>query len=190
MKHASRAPRKTTPDLANEVARFTATIDTATLPPEVVKAAKTNIFDTLACAFAGPSSKAVPEVTGLVREWAGGAQADMLVFGGKHPSHHAAFANGGISHARGYDDTHDTAILHAGVTAVPSAIAAGRLGGGISGADLIAAVAAGFELTCRLGVGVQVDITETGFIHTPLFGTFGGTAAAGRALRLSIMTAN
>jgi 2-methylcitrate dehydratase PrpD len=48
-----------------------------------------------------------------------------------------------MSHARDYDDTHDGAILHAGVTAVPAAIAAAQLRGGVSGADLIAAVAAG-----------------------------------------------
>jgi hypothetical protein len=29
---------------------------------------------------------AVPEVTGLVQEWAGAPQADMWVFGGKYPA--------------------------------------------------------------------------------------------------------
>ena len=85
----------------------------------------------------------------------------MFVFGGKFPAHHAAWINGGMSHARDYDDTHDAAILHAGVTAVPAAIAAGQLRGKLSGADLIAAVAAGLEVTCRLGVAIKVDIVET-----------------------------
>ncbi len=109
----------------------------------------------------------------------------MFVFGGKFPAHHAALINGGMSHARDYDDTHDAAILHAGVTAVPAAIAAGQLRGRLSGADLIAAVAAGLEVTCRLGVAIKVDITETGFIYTSLLGYFGATAAAGRALGLT-----
>lgn len=173
------------PDLVVDVARFAAAVDVAQLDPAVVEAVKTNILDTLSCALAGSSAKAVPEVTGLVREWAGAPQADMWVFGGRFPAHHVAWANSAMSHARDYDDTHDAAILHAGISAVPAAIAAGQLRGGLSGADLIAAVAAGLEVTCRLGVAITVDIVESGFIYSSLLGYFGATAAAGRALGLS-----
>jgi 2-methylcitrate dehydratase PrpD len=93
--------------------------------------------------------------------------------------------NSGIAHARDYDDTHDAAILHAGVSTVPAALAAGQLRGALSGADLVAAVAVGLEVTCRLGIAVQVDIVESGFIYSSLLGYFGATAAAGRALGLT-----
>jgi len=184
--NASSTPKTTTtPDLAVDLARFASTIDASQLDDAVVKAVKTNILDTLSCALAGSSAKAIAEVRGLVEEWAGKPQADMFVFGGKFPAHQAAFVNGGMSHARDYDDTHDAAILHAGVTAVPTAIAAAQLRGKVSGADLIAAVAAGLEVTCRLGIATQVDIVESGFIYTSLLGYFGATAAAGRALGLN-----
>jgi len=173
------------PELAIELARFAASLDATRLDATVVKAVKTNILDTLSCALAGSSAKAIAEVSGLVSEWGGAPQADLFVFGGKFPAHHAAWVNGGMSHARDYDDTHDGAILHAGVTAVPAAIAAGQLRGMLSGADLIAAVAAGLEVTCRLGVAIKVDIIESGFIYTSLLGYFGATAAAGRALGLT-----
>jgi 2-methylcitrate dehydratase PrpD len=175
----------TTHDVVVDLARFAATIDAARFDANVIEAVKTNILDTLSCALAGSSAKAIAEVAGLVQEWGGSPQADLFVFGGKFPAHHAAWVNGGMSHARDYDDTHDAAILHAGVTAVPAAIAAGQLRGALSGADLIAAVAAGLEVTCRLGVAVQVDIIESGFIYTSLLGYFGATAAAGRALGLT-----
>jgi 2-methylcitrate dehydratase PrpD len=174
-----------TPDLVVDLARFAADLDATRLDKAVVEAVKTNILDTLSCALAGSSAKAIAEVTGLVQEWGGAAQADLFVFGGKYPAHLAAWANGGISHARDYDDTHDAAILHAGVTAVPAAIAAAQLRGAVSGSELIAAVAAGLEVTCRLGVAIQVDIIESGFIYTSLLGYFGATAAAGRAFGLS-----
>ena len=173
------------PDLVIELSQFAATIDPAQLDESVIKAVKTNILDTLSCALAGSSAKAIAEVSGLVREWGGAAQADMFVFGGKYPAHHAAWVNSGMSHARDYDDTHDAAMLHAGVSAVPAAIAAAQLRGKLSGADLIAAVAAGLEITCRLGVATQVAITESGFIYSSLLGYFGATAAAGRALGLT-----
>jgi len=173
-----------TPDLAIDLARFASAIDASTLDEVVVKAVKNNILDTLSCALAGSSAKGIAEVRELVEEWSGAPQADMFVFGGRYPAHHAAFVNGGMSHARDYDDTHDAAILHAGVSTVPAAIAAGQLSGRLSGPDLIAAVAAGLEVTCRLGIATKIDIVESGFIYTSLLGYFGATAAAGRALGL------
>ncbi len=174
-----------TRDLVVDLAQFSATVDTARLDPAVVEAVKTNILDTLSCALAGSSAPAIAEVSGLVREWGGAPQADMFVFGGKFPAHHAAWVNGGMSHARDYDDTHDAAVLHAGVSAVAAAMAAGQLRGTLSGVDLIAAVAAGLETTCRLGVACKLDIIDSGFIYTSLLGYFGATAAAGRALGLT-----
>ena len=186
MSHSSSAPTASTaPDLVIDLARFAANIETAQLESGVVQAVKTNILDTLSCALAGSSAKAIAEVSDLVSQWGGAEQADMFVFGGKYPAHHAAWINGGMSHARDFDDTHDGAILHAGVTAVPAAIAAAQLRGKLSGADLIAAVAAGLEVTCRLGVAIKVDIIESGFIYTSLLGYFGATAAAGRAMGLT-----
>lgn len=174
-----------TPDLVNDLARFAATIDASRLDQAVVSAVKTNILDTLSCALAGSTAPAIAEVTGLVQEWGGAAQADMFVFGGRFPAHHAAWANAGMAHARDYDDTHDAAVLHAGISSVPAALAAGQLRGGLSGADLIAAVAAGIETTCRLGMATKLDLIESGFIYSSLLGYFGATAAAGRALGLS-----
>jgi 2-methylcitrate dehydratase PrpD len=59
------------------------------------------------------------------------------------------------------------------------------LRGGLSGADLIAAIAAGIETTCRLGLATRLDLIESGFIYTSLLGYFGATAAAGRAFGLN-----
>lgn len=174
-----------TQDLVVDLSRFATGVDDTYLDPAVIEAVKINILDTLSCALAGSSAPAIAEVTGLVREWGGAAQADMFVFGGKYPAHHVAWANCGMSHARDYDDTHDSAILHAGITAVSAAIAAGQLRGGISGAELIASVAAGIEVTCRLGIATKLDLIESGFIYTSLLGYFGATAAAGRAFGLN-----
>jgi 2-methylcitrate dehydratase PrpD len=172
-------------DLAIDLGRFTASLDCAQLAPDVVGAVKMNIGDTLSCALAGSSAQGVAEVSALVTEWGGAAQADVFVLGGRVPAHHAAWVNSAMCHARDYDDTHDGAILHAGVSSVPAAIAAAQLRGTVSGAELIAAVAAGLEVTCRLGTAITVDIIETGFIYSSLLGYFGATAAAGRALGLT-----
>lgn len=186
MSAASTATAATTTgqDLAVDLAGFVATLDPADLDEATVAAVKTNILDTLSCALAGSSAPAVDELHDLVAGWGGTPEADVVVFGDRLPAHHAAWLNSGMAHARDYDDTHDAAILHAGISAVPAALAAAQLRGDVSGPELVAAVAAGLEVTCRLGTAITVDIVESGFIYSALLGYFGATAAAGRALGL------
>lgn len=173
-------------DFAWSLAKFAVATHLDTLPPGAIAAAKTNLFDTLACAVAGSSAPAVAETRELAVEWGGAPQAGVLVFGDRLPAHHAAWVNGTMAHARDYDDTHDAAVLHAGVSVVPAALAAADLAGGVSGADLLAGVAAGLETICRLGVATRITIVESGFIYTPLLGYFAATVAAARVLKLDV----
>ena len=188
------SPDTASADFATVLARFACALSAAELPASAIAAAKANVFDTLACAAAGSSAAAVAETRELALEWGGAPQATILGFGDKLPAHHAAWVNGTMAHARDYDDTHDAAVLHAGVSVIPAALAAaelrgsasGRLQGPASGADFIAGVAAGLETICRLGVATRIGIIESGFIYTPLFGYFAATVAAGRVLGLDV----
>ncbi|WP_423454178.1 MmgE/PrpD family protein [Ottowia sp. VDI28] len=175
----------TTEDFAATLSRFATRLTMNQLPPSAILAAKANIFDTLACAAAGSSAAGIAELRGLATEWGGAPQASTLVFGDKLPAHHAAWVNGAMAHARDYDDTHDAAVLHAGVSVVPAALAAAELAGGVPGADFIAGVAAGLETICRLGVATQIGIIESGYMYTSLFGHFAATVAASRVLGLN-----
>ncbi|MBH1966437.1 MAG: MmgE/PrpD family protein [Comamonadaceae bacterium] len=175
----------TTEDYAVTLSRFATQLSLDKLSPEAVEAAKANVFDTLACAAAGSSAAGISELHGLATQWGGAPQASILVFGDKVPAHQAAWVNGAMAHARDYDDTHDAAVLHAGVSVVPAALAAAELAGGVSGADFIAGVAAGLETICRIGVATQIGIIESGYMYTSLFGHFGATVAAGRVLGLN-----
>ncbi|NDA45730.1 MAG: MmgE/PrpD family protein [Alphaproteobacteria bacterium] len=176
--------QQTGPDFAETFTQFSAQLDVSRLPESVVRAVKANLYDTLACSIAGISAPGVAEVLDLVVGWGGAPQASILCSDHKVPAHHAALINGMMAHARDYDDTHDAAVLHAGVSVVPAALAAAELSETASGADLIAGVAAGLELICRLGVATRIGIIESGFIYTSLFGYFAATAAAARVLRL------
>lgn len=173
-------------DFAWSLAEFAVATRLDALPATAIAAAKTNLFDTLACAVAGSSAPAVAETRELAVEWGGAPQACVLVFGDRLPAHHAAWVNGTMAHARDYDDTHDAAVLHAGVSVVPAALAAADLAGGVSGADLLAGVTAGLETICRLGVATRITIVESGFIYTPLLGYFSATVAAARVLKLDV----
>ncbi|MBN9425734.1 MAG: MmgE/PrpD family protein [Burkholderiales bacterium] len=181
---SSSASRPAQEDFAATLARFACALTIDELAPPVRDAVKANLFDTLACAAAGSSAAGVTELLALAREWAGAPQASILVFGDALPAHHAALVNGTMAHARDYDDTHDAATLHGGVSVVPAAMAAAGLRGGVPGRDLAAAVAAGLETICRLGVSTTIGIVDSGYMYTALFGYFAATVAAGRVLGL------
>jgi 2-methylcitrate dehydratase PrpD len=180
------SPGTGAPDFAQIYAEYSATLAFADLPAAAVAAAKLNVFDTLACSIAGFTATGVPELRDIVCDWGGKPEASVLWSDIRVPAPHAAWVNGSMAHARDYDDTHDTAVLHAGVSVIPAAIAAAEMAGArVSGKDFYAAVVAGLELICRLGMATRSGVMETGFIYTSLFGYFGATVAAARILRLS-----
>jgi 2-methylcitrate dehydratase PrpD len=185
--HTSSADAQTAgEDFGAVLARFACELTLDKLPHPVIEAAKANVFDTLACAVAGSGAAGVAEARDLALEWGGAPQATILAGSVKVPAHHAAWVNGTMAHARDYDDTHDAGVLHAGVSVVPAALAAAQLRGGVSGADLVCAVAAGLETICRLGVATRIGIVESGYMYTSLFGYFAATVAAGRVLGLDV----
>ncbi|MBB3014063.1 MmgE/PrpD family protein [Cupriavidus alkaliphilus] len=171
-------------DLAVTLARFSSALTLDDLPADAIATAKADVFDTLACAAAGSTARGIGELRDLAVEWGGAPQATVFGFGDKVPAHHAAWVNGAMSHARDYDDTHDAAVLHAGVSIIPAALAAAELRSGAAGRDFLPAVAAGLEVMCRLGVATQIGIVESGYMYSSLFGYFGSTVAAGRVLGL------
>ena len=69
---------------------------------------------------------------------------------------------------------------------IPAAIAATEIAGRpISGAEFYTAVVSGLEMICRLGVSTKMDIMQTGFLYTSLYGYFAATATAAKILGLS-----
>lgn len=177
-------PGRATGDFSEEFSNFAANLSVADLSSEVIDAAKANIFDTMACATGGYSADGVQDLAGLVTDWGGKPEATIWCTDRRVPAPMAAWINGMMSHARDFDDTHDAAVLHAGVSVVPAAVAAAEMAPDATGADLVAGVAVGLELISRLGVATTVGIIESGYMYTSLFGHFAATAAAARVLRL------
>lgn len=154
------------------------------LSSATIKMSKLDILDTLAVGLAGSSAEGLDELVGLVKEWGGEKASSILVGSGKVPPPHAALVNGTMAHARDYDDTHDVAVLHAGVIVVPAAFAVAEWKGGVSGKELITAVALGVDFMCRLGIATSRE-KDTGISCTGMYGYFGAAMAAGKILGLN-----
>ena len=99
------------------------------------------------------------------------------------PARAAALANGTISHALDYDDTHFAYIGHPSVAIFPAALAAAEEMKG-SADDVVNAFLLGAEATCRIGMVLGRDHYDAGFHQTATSGAFGATIAAARLYRL------
>jgi 2-methylcitrate dehydratase PrpD len=97
----------------------------------------------------------------------------------------AALLNGLLGHSLDFDDTHAESSLHPSAPVVPAALAAGELVGA-DGSTVLAAIVAGYEVCCRLGLALDPAAHYArGFHPTATAGTFGAAAAAGRVLGLN-----
>lgn len=99
------------------------------------------------------------------------------------PAGSAALVNGALAHALDFEDTFDAAGGHPNAVAIPVLLALGERAGA-SGAEVLAAIAVGAELTCRLSLGLRRDPATRGWYHPPMLWTLGAVFGAARLLRL------
>jgi 2-methylcitrate dehydratase PrpD len=169
-------------DVVHHFAAAVENTDYARLPVEAVEAVKKSILDTLGVSLAASGVEpAVRAAIDLVRETGGRPEASVLAFGDRVPAVMAAFANGALAHSLDFDDQTPSG-QHAGSSVLPAAFAVAERMGGVTGRDMIAAIAAGQDIFARLrrNVGWLKD-----WNLSPVMGVFAGTATAGRLLGLS-----
>ena len=96
----------------------------------------------------------------------------------------AALLNGALAHSLDFDDTHAAGSLHPGAPVIPAAFAAAEMNGA-SGAEVMAAIVAGYEVTCRVALALPAGAHyDRGFHPTATCGVFGAAAAAARVFGL------
>jgi 2-methylcitrate dehydratase PrpD len=171
--------------VTRKLARHAATLRYEALPPALVDMIKQCVLDTLGVSIG--ASTLAPEAAILadyVKALGGASEATVLGFGGRAPAPWAVFVNGSLGHMLDYDDLGESG--HPGIVTIPVALAVAEKLGGVSGRDLITAVAAGTDIMTRLTQAIDVpDWTMTeGWFATQLMGFLAGAATAGRLLGL------
>ena len=156
------------------------------LPPEIVLAAKNSILDTLGVILAATThSHDCQEIAALARDIGGKPESSVLGFGDRVPAMMAALVNGSLAHLLDFDDTHEGAKTHPTSVTLPAALAIAQHKGGVTGRELLTAVAVASDVVIRLGMAIDLGPTEHGWLGTAVYGYLGGAAAAGKILGLS-----
>lgn len=173
------------PGASGLLARHVADTAYAQIPAPAIAAAKRSLVDAVGVTLAasGIEQDCRPFVD-LAIESGGARQGTILGFGHRVPQAMAAFANGAMAHAMDFEDSHDGALVHPNAATVPAALAIAQARH-LGGKDVLAAVAVGCDVVCRLGLAFKDDPGAMGWYMPPILGAFGATAAAARLLGLS-----
>src|SRR2546425_724502 len=164
---------------SQQLAEFVAALRYEDLPPDVVAAAKRHMLDAVGVALAASAIGAGGPVIEMTRSWAGARESSIIGYDFGAPAPWAALANGTLTHALDFDDTHVESVVHPSAFVVPAAMAVGEEIGA-SGRDLIVAAVAGYEVSTRIGAAAPGRFHVRGQHTTGLCGTFGAAAVAGR----------
>lgn len=175
-------------DAAAALRRFThwaADVQLSDLPQGVIVRLKESVRDAIGCAVYGsdlPWARMVATAladqcggTGPATIWGSGAKTDVVS---------AAAANGTAIQSYELDDMHAEASLHGSSTMLPAILGLAELRGNVTGADLLAALAVGWEAAVRVN-RCMGHILVHGWHPPTIMGTVAATAASGRLLRLT-----
>jgi aconitate decarboxylase len=174
------APVSVTPALGEWVSRLA--LDD--VPREVADHLKRCLLDSLGCGLFG-AAQPWGRITGDVAvAMSGGGPCSLFARPETVGPADAALANGTAIHGFELDDAHVSSSLHPGAVTVPAALAVAQARDA-SGAELLAALAAGYEVGLRIGVCAGVSHSTSGYHVTGTVGAFAAAAAAARLLRLS-----
>src|SRR6478609_1759721 len=168
------------PEEATQVlAQFAAALTYEQLPNRVKEHCKNLLLDALACALAGHQGEETHQVAALASSLA--QSSETSVIGGDHLSlAGATLFNGYLITAVTMCDAHRSTMTHVTPEVVPPALAIAERDD-LSGRDLLLAIAAGCEVTTRIGIGLDYPAFRARGFHGPgVLGPFGAAAAVGR----------
>ncbi|MBB3237173.1 MmgE/PrpD family protein [Phyllobacterium endophyticum] len=169
---------------AHELIEFVQDINLDEIPAAVTEQARICLLEALGCGVFGatqPWSRILADE--IVSEGTQGAstiigRADRVAAPG------AALCNGTAIHGYELDDLIAESVTHPGAAVIPAALAAAEAVNA-SGAKLLEAIIAGYEVMHRIGLAVGAEPSRRGFHVTSLAAPVAAATAAGIVMNLS-----
>lgn len=169
--------------LTLDLGRFVAGLDLRQIPAEGIATARTGIADCFGVLIAGAHD---PEVALIDREMGAGTATDaafasLIPSGARRSVDSAALINGVAAHVLDYDDVsldgHPSAVL------VPAILAQGEASGS-SGAEMLTAYVAGFEVWAEILAREPTPLHRKGWHPSAVLGAVAAAAACAKLRRL------
>ncbi len=170
-----------TTDVTYTLAQFAATLRYDGIPQRVRTHCKNLLLDALACALAGRLGEETGQVATFAAALAQGRESSVI--GGEYLSlAGATLLNAYLVTAVTMCDVHRATLTHVTPEVIPPALAIAERDG-LSGRALLTAIAAGCEVTTRVGLGLDYPKFRARGWHGPgVIGPFGAGAAVGSLL--------
>lgn len=153
------------------------------IPTSAVRATQLCMKDTIGVALAGAAFGVGTAGMRVALETAGVGEAAVWGAGTGAGRVDAALANGMLTHALDFDDTHPAAIMHASAVNIPVALAVGEAIKAPA-SDILSAAVLGYEISARLGRLGAGPFQDHGFQSTAVLGVFASTFIAARLLNV------
>jgi 2-methylcitrate dehydratase PrpD len=171
--------------LSLRLAQFVTQVPDVQVPASALRAAARVVLD--ASGVMRAASALSPEVAPFIAHAVEGGPGPARVLGTEHMTQAAlaALANGAMAHALDYEDAFDGAPLHPNASLVPAVIALAQAHPPVSGRELLAAIAIGCDVSCRIALSLRQRLEDGGWYPPPILGAFGAVAGAARILKLT-----
>ncbi|MBI5033033.1 MAG: MmgE/PrpD family protein [Chloroflexi bacterium] len=172
-------------DPTGPLSEFICNLKYSDLPERVRKRVYLITVDVFANAFAGWQANETQSISRLAE--ALGGRGNSSVIGGMPLSlAGASVLNAYLITAVSACDVYRPALCHVTPEVIPPAFAIAERDG-LSGEQLLLAIAVGLETTVRLGLGLHYSVFRSKGWHSPsVIGPFGGAAAIGKLLGLDV----
>jgi len=167
--------------VAESFAEFAVGLRDHPLPDGALNGARRCLVDWWGGTIAGGVEAPATVLVAALRP--GGGPSRLLPSGDGTDMRTAALINGTAAHSVEVDDIYSPGLYHPGVSVISAALAAAE-GEGASGADLLTAIVAGYEVSNR--IARAINPAHYRYWHTTAtVGYFGAAVAAACAMRLS-----
>jgi 2-methylcitrate dehydratase PrpD len=166
------------------IVSFAGALRYADLDDEVRYYTRRHLLDTIGVMIAGAPGDVASNAEKMLEAVRSGGSIPVPGRAKRHDLLDAAFLGGTAAHGIELDDGYRVGSAHCGCTVVPAALSVGY-DRAISGAQLIEAVVAGYEVAICLARACAPDLRQRGFHPTSAVGPFGAAVAVAKLRGLS-----
>ena len=175
------------------LADWAASLTPESLPASVKNAARRSLYNYVGCAIGGSNHPTVTKAHAALSPFFGAATSSLLGHNNSWSTdaQHAALLNGISSHIHDFDDTHLATIIHptgpvaSAILSYAEYIASSTSADQhVSGPQLLCALVAGIEASCKLGLSVWPTHYDIGWHITSTTGSIGAAIGVGILMRL------